>query len=416
MKRSPSNSLALAAAGALAAGLISCGGDGGTTQPPDGGLTFVAVTAGSSNTCGLTPAGTAYCWGASQADELGDGRNKQQLTPEPLAGSVSFASVSVDGNGCGVTVAGAAYCWGGNLAGELGIGTNTGPESCLLSTGFPVPCSTVPVPVAGGLSFSSVSVGSSHRCGITAAGAAYCWGHNYYGQLGVGTTTGPETCPRSDLPNEIVPCSTVPVPVVGGMTFASVSAAETHTCGVTTAGAAYCWGSGTLGDGTTAFTPTPSPVLVAGGLSFASVSASRSHTCGITTAGAAYCWGDNVLGQLGNGTYGQGQSSPVPVAGGLSFASVSAGDHYTCGVTVAGAAYCWGNGGQGQLGNGIPDHQSTPVPVAGGLRFASVSAGASHTCGITTAGVAYCWGANESGQLGDGTTTQRLTPVLVAGG
>jgi alpha-tubulin suppressor-like RCC1 family protein len=380
-------------------------------------LSFTVVSVGVTNSCGTTAAGAAYCWGGNYAGELGIGTTTGpescplpddvsvscSTIPVPVAGGVSFASVSVGASrSCGITAAGAAYCWVSNGYGELGIGT-TDPES-----------STIPLPVAGGLSFASVSAGSSHSCGITAAGAAYCWGSNSYGQLGVGTMTGPETCPRSDIP-EIAPCSTLPVAVVGGLTFASVSAGETHTCGVTAAGAAYCWGwaYGALGDGSE--TSQSSPVLVAGGLSFASVSAAAYHTCGITVAGAAYCWGKNQFGGLGDGTT-DARSTPVPVVGGLSFASLSAGEHYTCGVTVAEATYCWGINFFGQVGNGNLEPQLMPVSVAGHLSFVSVSAAQTHTCGITTAGTAYCWGFNENGQLGDGTTTQRLTPVLVAGG
>jgi len=51
--------------------------------------------------------------------------------------------------------------------------------------------------------------------------------------------------------------------------------------------------------------------------------------------------------------------------------------------------------------------------VAGGVTFAAVRANEYHTCGVTAAGAAYCWGQNGSGQLGDGTTINRLTPVRV---
>jgi alpha-tubulin suppressor-like RCC1 family protein len=379
---------------------------------------FASVSAGLIHTCALTVGGSAYCWGLSQTGELGDGTKNEspRLTPVAVAGGVSFAQLSADGNtSCGVTDSGTAYCWGRNLEGALGVGGNTGPESCILGNGFPVACSSIPAPIAGGLSFASVSVGGVHSCGITAVGDAYCWGHNFYSQLGVGNSTGPENCARSDIP-DIVPCSTVPVPVVGGIRFTSVSAGGYHTCGLTSEGAVYCWGDGRLGelgDGST--TLRSSPVPVAGGLSFASASAGTYQTCGITTAGAAYCWGSNQLGGLGDGTE-EPRLTPVPVAGALKFASISSGDRYTCGVTSTGSAYCWGDASSGQLGYGDVSQQLAPVPVAGGLSFASVSAGAIHTCGITTTGKLYCWGHNEWGQVGDGTTMQRLTPVLVAGG
>ena len=108
----------------------------------------------------------------------------------PVAGGLTFAGVDAGGgHTCGVAAAGAAYCWGLNETGQLGTGSATGPESCLGMNEPFQPCSTVPVAVAGGLSFTAVTVGDLHSCGVTAEGTAYCWGWNEYGQLGDGTTT-----------------------------------------------------------------------------------------------------------------------------------------------------------------------------------------------------------------------------------
>ena len=182
-----------------------------------------------------------------------------------------------------------------------------------------------------------------------------------------------------------------------------------HTCGVTTGGAAYCWGNDGSG------LRSSSPLAVSGGLSFATVSAG-DHTCGVTTAGAAYCWGDNFFAQLGDGTTTT-RTSPVAVLGGLTFATVSAGVSHTCGVTTAGAAYCWGSNATGQLGDGTTTRHMSPVAVAGGLTFAVVSAGdgGPHTCGVTLDGAAYRRGDNGFGQLGDGTGLDSNVPVRVAG-
>jgi alpha-tubulin suppressor-like RCC1 family protein len=59
---------------------------------------------------------------------------------------------------------------------------------------------------------------------------------------------------------------------------------------------------------------------------------------------------------------------------------------------------------------------TTLPPPPPNLVFASVSAGYYHICGVTTAGAAYCWGSNSNGVLGDGTTVDNFTPVPVAGG
>jgi alpha-tubulin suppressor-like RCC1 family protein len=187
---------------------------------------------------------------------------------------------------------------------------------------------------------------------------------------------------------------------------------------VTTTGAAYCWGNndyGDLGDGTTNHRNVPS--LVVGG-PFASVSAGHFHTCWVSIAGAAYCSGFNGFGQLGNGTTTDNSTAnpvPVPVLGGLTFASATVGLDHSCGVTTAAAAYCWGGNYDGQLGDGTNSMSTVPVAVSGGYSFASVDGGDDHTCGVTTAGAAYCWGLNRAGQLGNGTSgTNRNSPVAVS--
>jgi len=264
-------------------------GDGTTTgrpvpTPVGGGLSFAALSAGGSYTCGLTASGVAYCWGFNAFGDLGDGTTTDRLVPTPVAGGLSFAALSAGfAHTCGVTTSGAAYCWGFNGSGGLGDGTTTQR--------------LVPTPVAGGLTFAALSgaTGGNYTCGVTTSGAAYCWGFNGSGNLGDGTTTQ----------------RLVPTPVAGGLTFTSVTTSDAsgfvsgsaHTCGVTPTGAAYCWGTnfaGQLGDGTTANRLVPTPV--ADGLTFAAVSAGTNHTCGATTSGAAYCWGDNTVGELGDGT------------------------------------------------------------------------------------------------------------------
>ena len=251
-------------------------------------------------------------------------------------------------------------------------------------------------------SFRMVSAGSLRSCGVTTGNRAYCWGQNGDGILGDGTTTNPRMRPAL---------------VAGGLLFRQVSVGGNHICGVTTDDRAYCWGynfSGQLGDGTITMRTMPVPVL--GGHLFSSVRAGGSHTCGVTLSKKAFCWGRNSEGQLGDSSGLNRRQRPVPVAGGLTFRQVVAGNGHTCAVTTGDKAYCWGYGAQGQIGDGKIVERHWPKAVAGGLSFRQVAAGGVHSCGVTRDDRAYCWGDNFDGRIGDGTTTTRLKPVAVADG
>ncbi len=351
-------------------------------------VTFASVDAGGAHSCGVTTAGEGFCWGLNSSGELGVGSLLvfDRASPAPVAGGLSFTMIGVGPvHTCGVTTSGAAYCWGAGSSGQLGDGSVEASQA-------------TPVLVAGGLRFAMISGGYAHTCGVTTDGTAYCWGDNTSGQLGDGTTEGRRT---------------TPVPVAGGLRFTMITTGDSHTCGATSLGVAYCWGSnsrGQLGDGSVIGRPVPAPVASAVG--FVTVSAGSAHTCGVATDGTAYCWGDNTNGQLGNGTTTPGAVAvPLPVEGELTFTTINGGSRHTCGVTRSGLAYCWGSNAFGQLGDGTGAMRTGPAPVAGGLSFTTVSAAYLHTCGWASGAAAYCWGRNASGELGDGTRNGTLTPA-----
>ena len=243
-------------------------------------------------------------------------------------------------------------------------------------------------------------MGTFHTCGVVMDGTAYCWGFSNAGAFGDGTTGSR-------------PTPTVAAP---GMKFDNIVAGQDFTCGLTLeGGAAYCWGrgmDGELGNGTAGNSDTPVPV--SGGLTFQSLTAAGLAVCGLTTGGKAYCWGDDFFGTLGDGSSSTDDGvtrrvAPVEVAGGLTFKSLSAGYRTVCGVAASGAGYCWGYN-NGAVGDGTLDPRSHPTPIAGGLTFQSIGVGTGQTCGVTTTSALYCWGTNGNGELGDGTTEPRSSP------
>jgi alpha-tubulin suppressor-like RCC1 family protein len=379
----------LATVALLSVGIIACR-DAPTEPAPDPlDLEFATVTAGVRHTCALTTAGVAYCWGRNVDGELGGGESPAAAIVR-VSGGLKFTSLDAgSAHNCGIVAGGATYCWGLNEDGQLGDGTRT-------------PSRSTPVRVTG-RTFTSVSGGVYHTCGLEASGAAYCWGNNEFGMLGDGTVTDRLS----------------PTLVTGGFTWASIEASHFHTCGLTTGGVVYCWGAddGRLGDGTVENVVRPTPSRVSGDMVLASIGTTHgAHLCGLVAGGSARCWGFNDYGQLGDGTR-TARLGAVTVTGGLAFQTVDGGgEAYSCGLTSAGAASCWGLNQLGQLGDGTLGLRLTPTPVSGGLTFKSLALGAGQTCGVTNDGEIWCWGQNDFGELGNSAAANpSMTPVRVGG-
>jgi len=198
--------------------------------------------------------------------------------------------------------------------------------------------------------------------------------------------------------------------------FSQVSAGPYSSTCATGPDGAFCWGqenfAGSLGTGARV-EMLPTPTGVEGGERFAFVSVGDAFACGLAAEGAAWCWGDGAYGRLGNGSTDTATASPTSVAG-PAFLSISAGRWHACALTAAGEAHCWGANSYGALG--VPtttDAISTPELVQEGLTFVSIGAGFRHTCALAPNGTAYCWGRGY--QLGDSACVSRHAAGPVAG-
>jgi alpha-tubulin suppressor-like RCC1 family protein len=190
-------------------------------------------------------------------------------------------------------------CWGDNTYGQLGNGNSTGPEQC---TAFESPCSTTPAPVVGLSRVVGIAAGGISVCALSKHGAVQCWGNNLDGQLGDGSTNGPNTC-------DTFPCSTTPVALAGST---HVKALGAGTCALSRRRAVECWGTngnGELGIGT----DTGPQTCVGGPCSTTPVAVPSldhhvhhvvqlSGTCALLSDGTVQCWGSNISGELGDGT------------------------------------------------------------------------------------------------------------------
>lgn len=249
---------------------------------------FTMVSAGFAHACALNLVGTAYCWGADDAGQLGDTKLANSTTPIPVSDTtLVFTRITAGGrHTCGIVTSGIAYCWGDGALGQLGSGN--------------ADSSQVPRPVAGGRSYSAISAGSAHTCAVETTGSVYCWGNNATGQLGNGTTGA----------------QLVPTLANAGSSFTAISAGGGHTCGISN-GAAVCWGDsnwGQVGSGVVGAI-VPGPAQVSGPFQATAITAGASHTCAIAAGtGLAWCWGSNRWGALGNEFQAAARATPQLVA------------------------------------------------------------------------------------------------------
>lgn len=360
-------------------------------------LEFVSIAAGGAHTCGIAKSGATYCWGSNQYGQIGDGKRTGQQDPNryptPVLNDPQFVSLALGNQfSCGLTQQGQAYCWGYNYDGQIGNGTSTGENYA-------------PTAVKTDQTFESIVAAYYHVCALNGDGDAYCWGNSSAGQVGDGRSWN-----RQNI-------AMVPTKVVGGHTFNQLVAAYDFSCGRDGSGEVYCWGGVDLI--ATPDTIYRRPALVSQGKTFDHLVGGGSHVCGPIQE-AAWCWGDNRQGQLGDSTWTR-RKTPTAVTGGLKFFQLVTGPVHTCGVTPEGKAYCWGEDNVGELGTGTRAYanQGSPFPsaVAGDLPFTQIVAGATHTCALEVGGRAFCWGDNRQSQVGQSRTKYNYVnvPLLIVG-
>jgi len=373
------------AASGIALLLSACGGGGGGGGGGGSGssavepalvtevTSVIAVATGWAHSCAIDGTGQAWCWGENEYGQLGctaavGEANSgtpyidtpcavETVTPMELT-SIASSSVAT----CGLDLSGSAICWGYGIPfaplrapiGPTAVDTTehiillraqmADPDMCGLSAIGTRYCwglgeTTAERLVAtlqddSSLQFVDIGLSQGWGCGVTRDSEAWCWGSNWFGQLGAGTVgqfEGPVTSP-------------VPIKVVGDRSYVSVVTGLQHTCALDTEGAAWCWGL--IPGGDAYGTPQPVP----GNLRFAAIFAGGGFTCGLDNDGKAWCWGLGYFGELGNG--GNSDSlAPVAVAGNLYFSTLALGGGHACGITTDQQLYCWGSNEFGQLGH-----------------------------------------------------------------
>jgi alpha-tubulin suppressor-like RCC1 family protein len=275
-------------------------------------MQLAAIAAARVETCGLDLSGSTFCWGYGvPSDPL-----RAPIGPTPVNTTERFTLLRRpmgDPGMCGRSETGARYCWGeGETTAERLV-----PQ----------------LQDDSGLQFADIALSQGWGCGVTADLEAWCWGSNWFGQLGIGTVG------QFEGPLE----SPVPVKVVGDRSYAAIAAGLMHACALDSEGAAWCWG---LIPGDHAY---GAPQTVPGDHRFAAIFAGGQFTCGLAADGQAWCWGLGFFGELGNGSYAD-SLVPLPVAGGRYFSQLAPGGTHACGRTTDQNLYCWGSNALGQIG------------------------------------------------------------------
>lgn len=336
----------------------------------------VGMAAGGYHSC-LWNDGAAWCWGANNNGQLGDGSRDTSPLPVRVSALSDVVGMTASDRSGGTTIGhscawnsdGDGWCWGSNNHGQLGDGTRNGSREPL-----PLDLSNV----------AGLSAGADHTCAWTLEGSAWCWGLGDEGQLGNGV--GDE---------RLVPTE---VPFVANVTLMSAGVAT--TCAVERSGSVLCWGL-RLGMG-----GNESPTVVSGPDDAVDVSVGEGHACIRERDASLHCWGWNDYGQLGIGT-----TEPSPFTNEVDLPPIenaSAGGTLTCAVS-SGDVSCWGF----QVGDPMGEIHVYPFAVPDLPDIEGAVAGYQHGCAYSHDGSAYCWGINTYGAVGNGEYRGELSPVPV---
>lgn len=375
-----------------------------------------AVTAGGYHTCALDTEGDIYCWGRDSEGQLGNGPGSTGDAYNPTLvlrdpGDYYVGITAGLYHTCAILDSGTARCWGYNAYGQIGDGTENVNRH-----------SPVAVSVVSGL--IELQAGGYHTCAVNQDGGAYCWGADFYGQVGDGVDGNADQL----TPTQVQVTPVGPVYFTQGK---ALSLGLYHSCALRSDDTLWCWGSdsyGQLGNANPDTSSRDNPVQVkydTSGAPFDGVHlyAGSYHTCAARADGTAWCWGRNDEGQLGTGNFGtetctgvgceQGavqvrQASWPGSAALFNAVWVGGGLGHSCTMQRSGQLRCWGRDEHGQIGNGDatgPDPDEPLAVLVSGLSATAggmgISAGHSHTCAAMSTGQAKCWGWDHEGEIGD---------------
>ena len=288
--------------------------------------------------------------------------------------------------------------WGDNYYGEFGNG----------KLGVSFPGQLLPLPLYLPPNVSGIENANISTAFLTTNGTVLVSGANDVGELAVGHASEPFPAPLEVYATPvIVPGLATVVQISGGSGgFYVVRLAD---------GTLRSWGlnaSGELGNGafsTNTCKCVPTVQTVVGLSEVTSVSAGGSHVLALKADGTVWAWGGNFEGELGNGTFSDGIAVPAQVPGLPPIIAIAAGEAHSLALASDGTVWAWGDGGDGQIGNGLRNPSGlngfpNPFHVPNLSGVAAITAGRQHSMALKDDGTVWAWGGNYLGQTGTGQT------------
>lgn len=305
----------------------------------------------------------------------------------PGAQSMTMAS---GGHKLQVRSDGTLWAWAYNSRGQLGLGDTTDR--------------LVPTQLGTDTDWASVAAGGyagiGHSLALKDDGTLWAWGHNYYGQLGLGDTSN----------------RTAPVQVGADTDWVSIAAGQGHSLAVKADGTLWAWGSNWAGQlGLGDVTNRSIPTRVGKDTDWVQAAGSSYSSYAIKTSGALYSWGYNAYGQLGLGD-ATTRTAPMQVGTDTDWTTVRCGESFAIGIKSTGTLWTWGDNASGQLGHGGTTARNTPWQVGTDTDWAEASGGFRHVIAVRTSGTLWSWGENYAGNLGVGDLNVRAVPTQVGAG
>lgn len=334
---------------------------------------IVHIEGGGGHSIAITNNGNIWVWGYNFWGQLGTGDTQNRPSPVKVSGFSNVTAVSGRYHTLAVTKEGTVWAWGDNEFGKLGDGISNGPS---------IPARTSPGQVLGLADIIAVAAGGTHSVALKKDGTLWAWGHNYYGELGDGTTISNHS----------------PVSVTNLDSVVAIAVGEAHTIALKSDGTVWTWGEGSigaLGHGDTEGRVFPAQVFELTNIT--AISTKSRMSAALKGDGTVWWWGASA------------GRSPAQISGLTDVKAIAAGFYHLAALKNDGTVWV--------LEDRTISLSSTPVQVEGLTDVAAIASGDTHTMALKNDGTVWAWGMNdEEGMLGIGISemgSYRNTPTQV---